>query len=61
MWQLMLPFCSVSILSKCLHSLINLSLPTGLTDLDACVLQEVWDYFEDALSVVSSTVSSTGK
>uniref|UniRef100_A0A8D0FFM1 Protein ZIP4 homolog n=1 Tax=Strix occidentalis caurina TaxID=311401 RepID=A0A8D0FFM1_STROC len=42
--------------SKCLHSLINLSLPTGLTDLDACVLQEMWDYFEDALSVVSSTV-----
>ncbi|XP_030911879.1 testis-expressed protein 11 [Geospiza fortis] len=41
--------------SKCLHSLINISLPTGLTDLDTCVLQEVWDYFEDALSVVSST------
>ncbi|XP_040974867.1 testis-expressed protein 11 isoform X5 [Aquila chrysaetos chrysaetos] len=41
--------------SKCLHSLINLSLPAGLTDLDACVLQEVWHYFEDALSVVSST------
>ncbi|NXG47715.1 TEX11 protein, partial [Psilopogon haemacephalus] len=42
-------------LSQCLHSLINLSLPTGLTDLDACVLQEVWDYFQDALSIVSST------
>ncbi|NXI54958.1 TEX11 protein, partial [Chloroceryle aenea] len=41
--------------SKCLHSLINLSLPTGLTDWDACVLQELWDYFEDALSVVSHT------
>ncbi|NXG55581.1 TEX11 protein, partial [Hemiprocne comata] len=41
--------------SKCLNSLINLSLPTGLTDLDACGLQEVWDYFEDGLSVVSST------
>ncbi|XP_053931638.1 testis-expressed protein 11 isoform X3 [Cuculus canorus] len=41
--------------SKCLHSLINLSLPTGVTDLDACVLQEVWGYFEDGLSVVSST------
>ncbi|NXC77215.1 TEX11 protein, partial [Anhinga anhinga] len=41
--------------SKCVHSLINISLPTGLTDLGACVLQEVWDYFEDALSVVSST------
>ncbi|KFO89075.1 Testis-expressed sequence 11 protein, partial [Buceros rhinoceros silvestris] len=41
--------------SKCLHSLINIALPTGLTDLDACVLREVWDYFEDALSIVSST------
>nr|XP_013802121.1 PREDICTED: testis-expressed sequence 11 protein [Apteryx mantelli mantelli] len=41
--------------SKCLHSLINLSLPSGVTDLDACVLQEAWGYFEDALSVVSST------
>ncbi|XP_071613542.1 testis-expressed protein 11 isoform X1 [Heliangelus exortis] len=41
--------------SKCLNSLINLTLPTGLTDLDACVLQEVWGYFEDALGVVSST------
>uniref|UniRef100_A0A8C4UW95 Protein ZIP4 homolog n=1 Tax=Falco tinnunculus TaxID=100819 RepID=A0A8C4UW95_FALTI len=41
--------------SKCLHSLIDLSLPAGLTDLDMCVLQEVWDYFEDALNVVSST------
>ncbi|XP_064569265.1 testis-expressed protein 11 isoform X2 [Zonotrichia leucophrys gambelii] len=41
--------------SKCLHSLINISLPSGLTDLDTCVLQEVWDYFEDALSVISST------
>ncbi|NWW89784.1 TEX11 protein, partial [Rhynochetos jubatus] len=41
--------------SKCLHSLISLSLPTGLSDLDACVLQEAWDYFQDALSVVSTT------
>ncbi|KFQ29962.1 Testis-expressed sequence 11 protein, partial [Merops nubicus] len=41
--------------SKCLHSLINISLPTGLTDWDASVLQEAWDYFEDALSVISST------
>ncbi|XP_068813681.1 testis-expressed protein 11 isoform X2 [Struthio camelus] len=41
--------------SKCLHSLVNLSLPSGITDLDACVLQEVWGYFEDALSIVCST------
>ncbi|XP_066058590.1 testis-expressed protein 11 isoform X2 [Chamaea fasciata] len=42
--------------SKCLRSLINMSLPTGLTDLETCVLQDVWDYFEDALSVISSTM-----
>ncbi|NXU47153.1 TEX11 protein, partial [Turnix velox] len=41
--------------SKCLRSLISLCLPSGLSELDACVLQEVWDYFEDALSVISST------
>ncbi|XP_068019709.1 testis-expressed protein 11 isoform X3 [Melanerpes formicivorus] len=44
-------------LSQCLHSLISLSLPTGLTDLDASVLQEAWDYFQDALSIVSSTLT----
>lgn len=54
-------FHSVLIPSNCLHSLINLSLPTGVTDLDACVLQEVWGYFEDALNVVSSSVSWTRK
>ncbi|XP_067404069.1 testis-expressed protein 11 [Emydura macquarii macquarii] len=41
--------------SKCLHSLINLSLPTGVIDTDACVLEEVWGYFEDALSIVGTT------
>ncbi|XP_065413452.1 testis-expressed protein 11 isoform X2 [Chrysemys picta bellii] len=37
--------------SKCLHSLVHLSLPTGVIDTDACVLEEVWGYFEDALSI----------
>ncbi|XP_074988712.1 testis-expressed protein 11 isoform X2 [Caretta caretta] len=41
--------------SKCLHSLVHLSLPTGVTDTDACVLEEVWGYFEDALSIVGTT------
>nr|XP_005286124.1 testis-expressed protein 11 [Chrysemys picta bellii] len=41
--------------SKCLHSLVHLSLPTGVIDTDACVLEEVWGYFEDALSIVSTT------
>ncbi|XP_059588923.1 testis-expressed protein 11 isoform X3 [Alligator mississippiensis] len=42
-------------ISKCLHSLIHLSLPSGVIDADACVLEEAWGYFEDALSTVSST------
>ncbi|XP_030430983.1 testis-expressed protein 11 [Gopherus evgoodei] len=41
--------------SKCLHSLVHLSLPTGVIDTDACILEEVWGYFEDALSVVGTT------
>ncbi|XP_074864019.1 testis-expressed protein 11-like [Carettochelys insculpta] len=41
--------------SKCLHSLIHLSLPTGVIDTDACVLEEAWGYFEDALSIVGTT------
>ncbi|CAM5166819.1 unnamed protein product [Natator depressus] len=41
--------------SKCLHSLVHLSLPTGVIDTDACVLEEVWGYFEDALSIVGTT------
>ncbi|XP_074924529.1 testis-expressed protein 11 [Chelonoidis abingdonii] len=40
---------------KCLHSLVHLSLPTGVIDTDACILEEVWGYFEDALSVVGTT------
>uniref|UniRef100_A0A7M4E6F0 Protein ZIP4 homolog n=1 Tax=Crocodylus porosus TaxID=8502 RepID=A0A7M4E6F0_CROPO len=42
-------------ISKCLHSLIHLSLPSGVIDADACILEEAWGYFEDALSTVSST------
>uniref|UniRef100_A0A8D0G493 Protein ZIP4 homolog n=1 Tax=Sphenodon punctatus TaxID=8508 RepID=A0A8D0G493_SPHPU len=43
--------------SKCLHSLVHLSLPASITDTDACVLEEAWGYFEDALSVLGSTVN----
>uniref|UniRef100_A0A3Q2PNC1 Protein ZIP4 homolog n=1 Tax=Fundulus heteroclitus TaxID=8078 RepID=A0A3Q2PNC1_FUNHE len=40
--------------SKCIHSLIKLSLPSGVSQVEPRVLQEVWDYFEEALSVVSA-------
>ncbi|XP_063169796.1 testis-expressed protein 11 [Candoia aspera] len=47
--------------SKCLHSLVHLSLPSGLTEADVCVLEEAWAYFEDALAILDNTqVLQTG-
>ncbi|XP_068596548.1 testis-expressed protein 11 [Brachionichthys hirsutus] len=40
--------------SKCVHSLIKLSLPSGVTEVGAPVLEEVWDYYEEALSIISA-------
>ncbi|XP_047441653.1 testis-expressed protein 11 isoform X2 [Mugil cephalus] len=40
--------------SKCLHSLIKLSLPSGVTEVEAHVLVEVWDYYEEALSIIAA-------
>nr|XP_056714991.1 testis-expressed protein 11 [Euleptes europaea] len=42
--------------SKCLHSLVCLSLPSGMTETDACVLEEAWGYFEDALRILGNSV-----
>uniref|UniRef100_A0A3P9NVY4 Protein ZIP4 homolog n=1 Tax=Poecilia reticulata TaxID=8081 RepID=A0A3P9NVY4_POERE len=41
--------------SKYVHSLIKLSLPSGVSEVESRVLQELWDYFEDALSIISAT------
>ncbi|XP_078496133.1 testis-expressed protein 11 isoform X2 [Lissotriton helveticus] len=41
--------------SKCLHSLIQLSLPTGVGDIEVCGLEEVWGYYDEALNVIGST------
>ncbi|KAM9356520.1 testis-expressed protein 11 [Symphorus nematophorus] len=38
--------------SKCVHSLIKLSLPSGVSEVEAHVLEEVWDYYEEALSII---------
>ncbi|XP_054851814.1 testis-expressed protein 11 [Eublepharis macularius] len=46
--------------SKCLHSLVYLSLPSGMAETDACVLEEAWGYFEDALRILSNTVLQVG-
>uniref|UniRef100_A0A8C0L425 Protein ZIP4 homolog n=1 Tax=Canis lupus dingo TaxID=286419 RepID=A0A8C0L425_CANLU len=43
--------------SKCMHNLINLLVPDGVPSTELCPLEEVWGYFEDALSLISHTVS----
>ncbi|XP_018515719.1 testis-expressed protein 11 isoform X2 [Lates calcarifer] len=40
--------------SKCVHSLIKLSLPSGVSEVEAHVLEEVWDYYEEALSIITA-------
>uniref|UniRef100_A0A8D2L189 Protein ZIP4 homolog n=1 Tax=Varanus komodoensis TaxID=61221 RepID=A0A8D2L189_VARKO len=45
-------------LSKCLHSLVHLSLPAGVIEAGVHALEEAWGYFEEALSVLGSPVSS---
>nr|XP_046261549.1 testis-expressed protein 11 [Scatophagus argus] len=40
--------------SMCVHSLIKLSLPSGVSEMDASVLEEVWDYYEEALSIIAA-------
>ncbi|XP_026186381.1 testis-expressed protein 11 [Mastacembelus armatus] len=40
--------------SKCVHNLIKLSLPNGVSEVEAHVLEEVWDYYEEALSIIAA-------
>ncbi|XP_008324965.1 testis-expressed protein 11 [Cynoglossus semilaevis] len=41
--------------SKCIHSLIKLSLPTGVSEVEAHGLEEVWSYYEEAMSILATT------
>nr|XP_055034761.1 testis-expressed protein 11 isoform X2 [Misgurnus anguillicaudatus] len=40
--------------SKCLHSLIQLTLPSGVSDVEAHALEEAWNYYEEALSIITT-------
>ncbi|XP_043113113.1 testis-expressed protein 11 [Puntigrus tetrazona] len=40
--------------SNCLHSLIQLTLPSGVSEVQPCMLEEVWGYYEEALSIVAT-------
>ncbi|KAM7417453.1 hypothetical protein PAMA_017210 [Pampus argenteus] len=41
---------------KCVHSLIKLSLPSGVLEVEAHVLEEVWCYYEEALSIIAASL-----
>ncbi|XP_026773644.1 testis-expressed protein 11 isoform X2 [Pangasianodon hypophthalmus] len=38
----------------CLHTLIQLSLPSGVSEVEPHILEEVWSYYEEALSIISA-------
>ncbi|TSQ81015.1 Testis-expressed protein 11 [Bagarius yarrelli] len=38
----------------CLHTLIQLSLPSGVCEVDPRILEEVWGYYEEALAIISA-------
>ncbi|XP_026990968.2 testis-expressed protein 11 isoform X1 [Tachysurus fulvidraco] len=38
----------------CLHTLIQLSLPSGVCEVDPRILEEAWGYYEEALSIISA-------
>nr|XP_012330464.1 testis-expressed protein 11 [Aotus nancymaae] len=46
---------NISQYSKCMHKLINLSVPDGASNVELCPLEEVWGFFEDALGHISCT------
>uniref|UniRef100_A0A3Q3D538 Protein ZIP4 homolog n=1 Tax=Hippocampus comes TaxID=109280 RepID=A0A3Q3D538_HIPCM len=41
--------------SQCIHSLIKLSLPSGASQMEARLLHEAWDYYEEALAVIAAS------
>ncbi|XP_069749175.1 testis-expressed protein 11 isoform X3 [Narcine bancroftii] len=40
--------------SKFLHSLIHISLPTGVTEIEPRILEEVWSFYEEALIITEN-------
>ncbi|KAM4697223.1 testis-expressed protein 11 [Rhinophrynus dorsalis] len=44
----------VTRLSKCFHSLVQLSLSEGRMELEPCAQEEVWMYFQEALAFITS-------
>ncbi|XP_055500168.1 testis-expressed protein 11 [Leucoraja erinacea] len=41
--------------SKFLHSLIQISLPTGVTEIEPLILEEVWSFYEEVLIITESS------
>ncbi|KAL4631581.1 testis-expressed sequence 11 protein [Arapaima gigas] len=42
---------------QCIHSLVELSIPSGVSDVEPRMLEELWGYYEEALSIIEANVS----
>ncbi|XP_078267976.1 testis-expressed protein 11 [Rhinoraja longicauda] len=49
------PHMDVIRCSKFLHSLIQISLPTGVTEIEPRILEEVWSFYEEVLIITESS------
>uniref|UniRef100_A0AAY4E955 Protein ZIP4 homolog n=1 Tax=Denticeps clupeoides TaxID=299321 RepID=A0AAY4E955_9TELE len=47
------PHPDLTCCSQCVHSLIQLSLPSGVCEVEPRVLEEMWGYYEEALSIIT--------
>ncbi|KAK1804282.1 hypothetical protein P4O66_020016 [Electrophorus voltai] len=55
------PQADLSRCIDCVHSLIQLSLPSGVCEVESRMLEEVWGYYEEALSIIAAAVEDFPK
>ncbi|XP_056625690.1 testis-expressed protein 11 isoform X2 [Triplophysa dalaica] len=48
------PQVDITRCSNCVHSLIQLTLPSGVSEVEPHALEEVWSYYEEALSIIAT-------
>ncbi|OCT67379.1 testis-expressed protein 11 [Xenopus laevis] len=41
-------------ISKCLHSLVKLNLPSEMMEIEPCVQEEVWRYYQEAVTIITT-------
>eukprot|EP00079_Xenopus_tropicalis_P038685 XP_017952456.1 PREDICTED: testis-expressed sequence 11 protein [Xenopus tropicalis] len=41
-------------ISKCLHSLVKLNIPNEMMEVEPCVQEEVWRYYQEAITIITT-------